>query len=354
MNRIQRWSTLLNIFTLILKFGIFHPNIKISFIVFFTVVWFVACSVSNRWSLSCRMILHTPMGAIQKPSDSGSRAPYPGAFILCVDGRDPMIHELWCHRIYGLCCEVRPTARTDTNIMVLTSSAIRSLEIFLSTAAFNSSEFLKFGEVVCHMLPIIGLQRLSEGGAALVPIIPLVDGVVSSTPFSITCCGVLFFPVLFEAAPATSYCTAADFIICVACTISVLIDNSGWFFVPILGSIRGGKKDTSSCLIRIVWLINFFVSNYVVGVSNFFLIASKIKLVHHSWLLHLPHIQCCLFSCSQLRWLARLNFIALNCKDRVQNLIWGLNTILNISAVTPLVSNIASFSSSIMNSNFSK
>ena len=56
------------------------------------------------------------MGDIRQLSDSGSRDPYPSAFIQCVDGIDPMIHELWCHGIDGLCCEVHPTARIDISV----------------------------------------------------------------------------------------------------------------------------------------------------------------------------------------------------------------------------------------------
>ena len=58
---------------------------------------------------------------------------------------------------------------------------IGSLENFISTVAFNSSDFLKFGEVDFRILPILGLQKLvtliPQGGAELVPIIPLGAGV---------------------------------------------------------------------------------------------------------------------------------------------------------------------------------
>ena len=53
------------------------------------------------------------MGDIWRPSDSGSRALYPGAFIQYINGREPMIHELWCHGIDRLCREVHPAARID-------------------------------------------------------------------------------------------------------------------------------------------------------------------------------------------------------------------------------------------------
>ena len=58
-----------------------------------------------------------------------------------------------------------------------TGDTIGSLENFPPTTAFNSSDFLRFGEVDCHILPILGPQRPPLGGAALVPLIPLGAGV---------------------------------------------------------------------------------------------------------------------------------------------------------------------------------
>ena len=57
------------------------------------------------------------------------------------------------------------------NTRVLTDSTIGLLDNFLSASAFNSLVFLTFGEVDCRILPIIGIQRPPEGGAALVPLI---------------------------------------------------------------------------------------------------------------------------------------------------------------------------------------
>ena len=116
--------------------------------------------------------------------------------------------------------------------------AIISLEKFISASAFNSSDFLKSGEVDCRILPILGLQRPPEGGAALVPLIPLgygvevpliplVTGIVLSTPVVITRCGVLFVPMLCESSYATISCIAGDLSACGACTIPVLIYKAG-------------------------------------------------------------------------------------------------------------------------------
>ena len=53
----------------------------------------------------------------------------------------------------------------------------RILENLASTSAFDSLEFLIFGEVDCHIFPILGPQRPPSGGAALVLLIPLGSGV---------------------------------------------------------------------------------------------------------------------------------------------------------------------------------
>ena len=99
----QQDSTPFNIFALELKFGISNPNLKIRFKVFFNIVLFVAHSISNRYSLSYSMIFRAPMSDIRRPSYYGSGAPDPGAFIQCVNIREPTIYELWCHGIDGLC-----------------------------------------------------------------------------------------------------------------------------------------------------------------------------------------------------------------------------------------------------------
>ena len=53
------------------------------------------------------------MGDIRRNYDSGSGDPDPGAFLQCVNGREPMVHKFWCHRVDRLCREVFPTARID-------------------------------------------------------------------------------------------------------------------------------------------------------------------------------------------------------------------------------------------------
>ena len=56
-------------------------------------------------------------------------------------------------------------------------SSIGLLENLPSTEAFNSSDFMILGKVDCRILPILGIQRPPVGGAALVQLIPLGDGV---------------------------------------------------------------------------------------------------------------------------------------------------------------------------------
>ena len=53
------------------------------------------------------------MGNICRTSKYGSRVSETGAFIQCVNGREPQIHELWCHGIYGIFCKVHPYARIE-------------------------------------------------------------------------------------------------------------------------------------------------------------------------------------------------------------------------------------------------
>ena len=97
-------------FALALKFRIFVPNFKISFIVFLSLVFHC---VSNRCSLSYSMLRCAPIGYFWRPYNYGIVDPDTKFFIQCYNGRDPMIQELWCHRLASICCEVHPTARLE-------------------------------------------------------------------------------------------------------------------------------------------------------------------------------------------------------------------------------------------------
>ena len=163
------------------------------------------------------------------------------------------------------------------NTWVITGGTIRLLENFLSTSAFNSSNSLIFGEVDCHIFPIPGLQMPPAGGAALVPLIPLVygvefllialilvlilslgcgvgtsliplwTGVVLLMPVLLVCCVVLLGSVLFDSASVAILCTAGDLSVYGASTST-----------PAIGFVGGGKTETSSCCILIVRLLNNF------------------------------------------------------------------------------------------------
>ena len=82
-SRTQRWSTHRNV--LALKFLIFFPNVKLSFIVI------VIARLYLTHSYCCRFTKKTtrrdPMGSIHRPLDSGSGSTEATAFIQCVDGR---------------------------------------------------------------------------------------------------------------------------------------------------------------------------------------------------------------------------------------------------------------------------
>ena len=84
-SRIQMCSNHFNIFALALKFRIFVPNFKISFIV---CLYLVYHWVSNRYFLSYSILRCASMGDIRRPYYPGSGAPDPAVFIQHFNGRD--------------------------------------------------------------------------------------------------------------------------------------------------------------------------------------------------------------------------------------------------------------------------
>ena len=60
------------------------------------------------------MLLYSTIGDIMLPSTSVSGDPDPIFFIQCVNGREPIAHELWCHGLEGLCREVHTEALVET------------------------------------------------------------------------------------------------------------------------------------------------------------------------------------------------------------------------------------------------
>ena len=98
-------------FALALKFRFFVRNLKISFIIFPSIV---SQYCSNRCYLTYNMIRRSPRGIVWRPSDgTGSGAPYSRIFIQCVNDRYPMSNQLWSHGLDGLCRYVRPTALVE-------------------------------------------------------------------------------------------------------------------------------------------------------------------------------------------------------------------------------------------------
>ena len=53
------------------------------------------------------------MGSIHWPLNPGSSSTKDTAFIQCVDGGEPQIHEVWSMGLDGITHEVHPTARLE-------------------------------------------------------------------------------------------------------------------------------------------------------------------------------------------------------------------------------------------------
>ena len=53
------------------------------------------------------------MVAICRPTDSGIKGIEDTAFIQCINGQEPQIHELWCLGLDVIYQEVHPTALVD-------------------------------------------------------------------------------------------------------------------------------------------------------------------------------------------------------------------------------------------------
>ena len=80
-SQVERWLTHRNV--LVLKFLIFPPNLKISFVVIVMVCLFH--TYSGHCSFTKNKIQHAPIWSIHWPSNSGIRSTEYNAFIQCVD-----------------------------------------------------------------------------------------------------------------------------------------------------------------------------------------------------------------------------------------------------------------------------
>ena len=105
----QRWSTRFNTFMLTLKFGIFARNFKISFAVFISIDFLC---LYNHCYLSYSTPRRNPVVSIWLHyNGTWTRALDPSILIQYVNVREPMVSELWSHRLDGLCRDVHPTAQ---------------------------------------------------------------------------------------------------------------------------------------------------------------------------------------------------------------------------------------------------
>ena len=106
-SQVQWQSTYRNV--LALKLLIFPLNLKIIFIV---IVMVLICLTNyyQGW-LTKNMIWRAPMGKICRSSEYGSGGTDTTAFIQCVDGQEPQIHELWYLGLDGISHKFHHTAR---------------------------------------------------------------------------------------------------------------------------------------------------------------------------------------------------------------------------------------------------
>ena len=96
---------------LALKFLIFPPDFKISFIAI--VIVRLCHTHSERCCFTKNMIWRRPMGSIRQPLNPGISSTKDTAYIQCVDGRESQIHKLWCLGLDNITREVHPTAQVE-------------------------------------------------------------------------------------------------------------------------------------------------------------------------------------------------------------------------------------------------
>ena len=186
-SRVQRWLTPFNIFALKLKVVMFHPNFRIIFIVFSTIVFFLptasptaalcptAWSAALQWMTSGDLLILVAGIQILENLLSKSTAESPWFTNCGATGLAGSIATGTPHRAYRSLLEILESSWM--NIWVKTGGTIGLLENFPSTEEFNSSEFLIFVEVDWRILPILGLHMPPACGAALVPLISMGAGV---------------------------------------------------------------------------------------------------------------------------------------------------------------------------------
>ena len=115
------------------------------------------------------MLRLTTEGGIQSPSDSSSGDPDPSIFIQCVNGREPMVDELWFHGLDGLSRDVHPTARVELptgdvrEFIIDYLTPDRRRNIIIGKCSVNGSlQFTGFPEIWDSGLPYISNDELPD------------------------------------------------------------------------------------------------------------------------------------------------------------------------------------------------
>ena len=164
---LQMWLTCFSILALVLKFGIFTRNFKISFVILH---WF-----SNHCYLPYIIPRRAPMGSIWRPSGGTGRGDlHPRVFIKFINGMEPMANDFWFHGLDGLSCDVHHTARFEipagTDWKFITDYVTyngRHIIIIRKSSVNGSVQFTGITEGVCPILPMLPFQLQTEGGVGL-------------------------------------------------------------------------------------------------------------------------------------------------------------------------------------------
>ena len=121
------------------------------------------------------MVRRATMSTIRIPSDSGSAGDEATAFIQCINGPVPQIHELWCLGLERIICEVHATLRVEVTVetvgeFVTNYLAKNGCRIYIirQLSAYNSVQLLglfeKPGEMDCCLFALCWLASKPQGG----------------------------------------------------------------------------------------------------------------------------------------------------------------------------------------------
>ena len=109
------------------------------------------------------------MVSIDRPSDTGSRSTDVTAFIQCIDGQKPQIHELWRLDLDNISCGVHPTAQVEVTTGTvgkfvtdyLSENGLRT-QIIGKISVNNSVQFWKPNCNLCMQERLIILKELRD------------------------------------------------------------------------------------------------------------------------------------------------------------------------------------------------